>query len=120
MEAIGHVRHKNLVRLLGYCVEGVHRYDANLFFNAGEYYISYTLVGKLGFRPSYYPLCKNTLFFWLFFKNISPISLLICRLLVYEYVNNGNLEQWLHGALRQHGILTWEARMKVVLGTAKA
>ncbi|KAM6555770.1 hypothetical protein CsatB_002789 [Cannabis sativa] len=25
MEAIGHVRHKNLVRLLGYCVEGVHR-----------------------------------------------------------------------------------------------
>ncbi|XP_028797660.1 probable receptor-like protein kinase At2g42960 [Neltuma alba] len=66
VEAIGHVRHKNLVRLLGYCIEGVH------------------------------------------------------RLLVYEYVNNGNLEQWLHGALRQHGILTWEARMKVVLGTAKA
>jgi len=25
VEAIGHVRHKNLVRLLGYCVEGVHR-----------------------------------------------------------------------------------------------
>ncbi|KAI9114652.1 hypothetical protein K1719_014350 [Acacia pycnantha] len=66
VEAIGHVRHKNLVRLLGYCIEGVH------------------------------------------------------RLLVYEYVNNGNLEQWLHGALRQHGILTWEARMKVVIGTAKA
>ncbi|KAL6008803.1 hypothetical protein ACLOJK_022029 [Asimina triloba] len=66
VEAIGHVRHKNLVRLLGYCVEGVH------------------------------------------------------RLLVYEYVNNGNLEQWLHGAMRQHGYLTWEARMKVLLGTAKA
>ncbi|CAL5330001.1 unnamed protein product [Camellia sinensis] len=41
-------------------------------------------------------------------------------LLVYEYVNNGNLEQWLHGAMRQHGHLTWEARMKVLLGTAKA
>jgi len=27
VEAIGHVRHKNLVRLLGYCIEGVHRYD---------------------------------------------------------------------------------------------
>lgn len=27
VEAIGHVRHKNLVRLLGYCVEGVHRYQ---------------------------------------------------------------------------------------------
>lgn len=26
VEAIGHVRHKNLVRLLGYCVEGTHRY----------------------------------------------------------------------------------------------
>ncbi|KAK7276760.1 hypothetical protein RIF29_17906 [Crotalaria pallida] len=66
VEAIGHVRHKNLVRLLGYCIEGVH------------------------------------------------------RLLVYEYVNNGNLEQWLHGAMQQQGILTWEARMKVILGTAKA
>ncbi|CAL0315871.1 unnamed protein product [Lupinus luteus] len=64
VEAIGHVRHKNLVRLLGYCVEGVN------------------------------------------------------RLLVYEYVNNGNLEQWLHGAMHKPGILTWEARMKVILGTA--
>ncbi|PIA41487.1 hypothetical protein AQUCO_02200125v1 [Aquilegia coerulea] len=66
VEAIGHVRHKNLVRLLGYCVEGVH------------------------------------------------------RMLVYEYVNNGNLEQWLHGAMRQRGSLNWESRMKVILGTAKA
>ncbi|KAH9733891.1 protein kinase domain-containing protein [Citrus sinensis] len=66
VEAIGHVRHKNLVRLLGYCIEGIH------------------------------------------------------RMLVYEYVNNGNLEQWLHGAMRHHGYLTWEARMKVLLGTAKA
>ncbi|TVU35637.1 hypothetical protein EJB05_17537 [Eragrostis curvula] len=66
VEAIGHVRHKNLVRLLGYCVEGIH------------------------------------------------------RMLVYEYVNNGNLEQWLHGAMSQHGVLTWENRMKILLGTAKA
>ncbi|KAL5700644.1 hypothetical protein ACHQM5_026064 [Ranunculus cassubicifolius] len=66
VEAIGHVRHKNLVRLLGYCVEGTH------------------------------------------------------RMLVYEYVSNGNLEQWLHGAMRQHGYLTWEARIKILLGTAKA
>nr|TKS03578.1 hypothetical protein D5086_0000155750 [Populus alba] len=41
-------------------------------------------------------------------------------MLVYEYVNNGNLEQWLHGAMQHHGTLTWEARMKVLLGTAKA
>ncbi|KAI4301666.1 hypothetical protein L6164_034919 [Bauhinia variegata] len=66
VEAIGHVRHKNLVRLLGYCMEGTH------------------------------------------------------RMLVYEYVNNGNLEQWLHGAMRHHGYLTWEARIKILLGMAKA
>ncbi|KAI4341147.1 hypothetical protein MLD38_025906 [Melastoma candidum] len=66
VEAIGHVRHKNLVRLLGYCIEGVH------------------------------------------------------RMLVYEYVNNGNLEQWLHGATEQNRGLTWEQRMKIMLGTAKA
>lgn len=66
VEAIGHVRHKNLVRLLGYCIEGTH------------------------------------------------------RMLVYEYVDNGNLEQWLHGDVSECGVLTWEARMKVLLGIAKA
>ncbi|KAG2252292.1 hypothetical protein Bca52824_082428 [Brassica carinata] len=66
VEAIGHVRHKNLVRLLGYCIEGVH------------------------------------------------------RMLVYEYVNSGNLEQWLHGDMGKHSTLTWEARMKILIGTAKA
>ncbi|CAN7089312.1 unnamed protein product [Brassica rapa subsp. narinosa] len=66
VEAIGRVRHKNLVRLLGYCVEGEH------------------------------------------------------RMLVYEYVDNGNLEQWLHGdALGAKSPLTWEIRMNIVLGTAK-
>ncbi|KAL8254188.1 hypothetical protein R6Q59_032409 [Mikania micrantha] len=66
VEAIGHVRHKNLVRLLGYCIEGTH------------------------------------------------------RMLVYEYVDNGNLEQWLHGDTRECGALAWEARMKILLGIAKA
>ncbi|KAL1225204.1 putative receptor-like protein kinase [Cardamine amara subsp. amara] len=66
VDAIGHVRHKNLVRLLGYCIEGTH------------------------------------------------------RILVYEYMNNGNLEEWLHGAMRHHGYLTWEARMKVLICTSKA
>ncbi|KAG2330845.1 hypothetical protein Bca52824_002025 [Brassica carinata] len=66
VEAIGRVRHKNLVRLLGYCVEGEH------------------------------------------------------RMLVYEYVDNGNLEQWLHGdGLGSKSPLTWEIRMNIVLGTAK-
>lgn len=67
VEAIGNVRHKNLVRLLGYCIEGTQ------------------------------------------------------RLMVYEYVNNGNLDQWLHGAMSNRGgCFSWEARMKVLLGTAKA
>lgn len=41
-------------------------------------------------------------------------------MLVYEYINNGNLDQWLHGARSQHGVLTWEARMKIILDIAKA
>ncbi|WOL16056.1 putative serine/threonine-protein kinase [Canna indica] len=65
VEAIGRVRHKNLVRLLGYCAEGAH------------------------------------------------------RILVYEYVDNGNLEQWLHGDVGPCSPLTWEIRMNIVLGTAK-
>ncbi|KAE8695102.1 putative receptor-like protein kinase [Hibiscus syriacus] len=65
VEAIGRVRHKNLVRLIGYCAEGAH------------------------------------------------------RMLVYEYVNNGNLEQWLHGGVGPCSPLTWDIRMNIILGTAK-
>lgn len=65
VEAIGRVRHKNLVRLLGYCVEGAY------------------------------------------------------RMLVYEYVNNGNLDQWLHGDVGQVSPLTWDFRLNIILGTAK-
>ncbi|GKU96784.1 hypothetical protein SLEP1_g9978 [Rubroshorea leprosula] len=65
VEAIGRVRHKNLVRLLGYCVEGAY------------------------------------------------------RMLVYEYVDNGNLEQWLHGDVGDVSPLTWEIRMNIILGMAK-
>ncbi|XP_031475824.1 probable serine/threonine-protein kinase At1g01540 [Nymphaea colorata] len=65
VEAIGRVRHKNLVRLLGYCAEGAH------------------------------------------------------RLLVYEYLDNGNLEQWLHGDVGACSPLTWDIRMNIILGTAK-
>uniref|UniRef100_A0A0D9VGV9 non-specific serine/threonine protein kinase n=1 Tax=Leersia perrieri TaxID=77586 RepID=A0A0D9VGV9_9ORYZ len=65
VEAIGRVRHKNLVRLLGYCAEGNQ------------------------------------------------------RMLVYEYVDNGNLEQWLHGDVGPVSPLSWDSRMKIILGTAK-
>ncbi|XP_008805559.3 probable serine/threonine-protein kinase At1g01540 [Phoenix dactylifera] len=65
VDTIGRIRHKNLVRLLGYCVEGAY------------------------------------------------------RMLVYEYVDNGNLDQWLHGDVGVVSPLTWDIRMKIILGTAK-
>ncbi|XP_022972437.1 probable receptor-like serine/threonine-protein kinase At4g34500 [Cucurbita maxima] len=65
VEAIGKVRHKNLVGLMGYCAEGTQ------------------------------------------------------RMLVYEFVDNGNLEQWLHGDVGPVSPLTWDIRMKIALGTAK-
>ncbi|CAI9115802.1 OLC1v1016798C2 [Oldenlandia corymbosa var. corymbosa] len=65
VEAIGRVRHKNLVRLLGYCAEGAH------------------------------------------------------RMLVYDYVDNGNLEQWLHGDVGPRSPLTWDIRMNIIVGAAK-
>lgn len=65
VEAIGRVRHKNLVRLIGYCMKGSQ------------------------------------------------------RMLVYEYIDNGNLEQWLHGPLGDLPPLSWDIRMKIILGTAR-
>ncbi|KAG6493176.1 hypothetical protein ZIOFF_048153 [Zingiber officinale] len=65
VEAIGKVRHKNLVGLIGYCAEGAK------------------------------------------------------RMLVYEYIDNGTLEQWLHGDVGLISPLTWDIRMKIAIGTAK-
>ncbi|PON43003.1 Tyrosine-protein kinase [Parasponia andersonii] len=76
VETIVRVRHKNLVRLLGYCAEGACRYPAFASLN----------------------------FLWM---------------LVYEYVNNGNLEQWLHGDVGPFSPLTWEISINIILGIAK-
>lgn len=65
VEAMSRVRHRNLVKLLGYCTEGTY------------------------------------------------------RMLVYEYVENGNLQQWLHGCITNFSPLTWNIRMNIILGTAK-
>lgn len=65
VEAIGRVRHKNLVRLSGYYMEGSQ------------------------------------------------------RILVYEYIDNGNLGQWLHGPSGKSSPLSWDIRMKIIIGTAR-
>lgn len=44
---------------------------------------------------------------------------MMCRMLVYEYVNNGNLDQWLHGDVGEVSPLTWDIRMNIILGCAK-
>lgn len=38
---------------------------------------------------------------------------------MYEYIDNGNLEQWLHGDVGPVSPLTWDIRMKIAIGTAK-
>lgn len=43
----------------------------------------------------------------------------VCRMLVYEYVDNGNLDQWLHGDVGDVSPLTWDIRMNIILGMAK-
>ncbi|WCJ36717.1 Protein kinase superfamily protein [Euphorbia peplus] len=65
VETMGHVRHKNLVKMLGFCMEG-------------DY-----------------------------------------GLLVNEYVDNGNLHQWLHGCREHLSPLTWSIRMNIIHGVAK-
>ncbi|KAF7138013.1 hypothetical protein RHSIM_Rhsim07G0157400 [Rhododendron simsii] len=53
-------------------------------------------------------------------SSVRVISIINFNMLVYEYVNNGNLEQWLQEAVHQYEYLTWEARIKVLLGTVNA
>lgn len=38
---------------------------------------------------------------------------------MYEYIDNGNLEQWLHGNVGPVSPLTWDIRMRIAIGTAK-
>jgi hypothetical protein len=52
-------------------------------------------------------------------KILSSNLLWLGRMLVYEYVDNGNLDQWLHGDVGEVSPLTWDMRMNIVIGTAK-
>ncbi|CAL4931974.1 unnamed protein product [Urochloa decumbens] len=42
-----------------------------------------------------------------------------CRMLVYQYMENSNLDKWLHHDDSETSPLTWEIRMRILLGTAK-
>ncbi|XP_074372295.1 putative serine/threonine-protein kinase At1g01540 [Apium graveolens] len=65
VEAMWCIRHKNMVKLIGYCTEGTY------------------------------------------------------KMLVYEYVDNGNLKHWLHGTIGDVSTLTWNTRMNIILGIVK-
>ncbi|PIN04562.1 Serine/threonine protein kinase [Handroanthus impetiginosus] len=41
------------------------------------------------------------------------------RILVYEYVGNGSLDQWLHGCINEASPLAWNVRMNIIIGVAK-
>ncbi|XP_073131263.1 probable serine/threonine-protein kinase At1g01540 [Henckelia pumila] len=41
------------------------------------------------------------------------------RMLVYEYVDNGNLSQWLHQSIGVVSPLSWKTRVKIIIGIAK-
>ena len=41
------------------------------------------------------------------------------RMLVYEYMENSNLDKWLHHAEGEISQLNWDTRMHILLGTAK-
>lgn len=43
----------------------------------------------------------------------------IIRMLVYQYMDNGNLDKWLHHDDSEISPLTWDIRMRILLGTAK-
>lgn len=38
---------------------------------------------------------------------------------MYEYLDNGSLDEWLHGDIGEVSPLTWDIRVKIILGTAK-
>lgn len=97
VEAIGKVRHKNLVGLLGYCAEGTQRYFL---------------------LTCWCCMLSGALIILEYIAHIHIIYYSI-RLLVYEYVDNGNLEQWLHGDVGPVSPLTWEIRMKIAIGIAR-
>ncbi|KAL5223710.1 hypothetical protein ABZP36_010349 [Zizania latifolia] len=42
-----------------------------------------------------------------------------CRMLVYEYMQNSNLDKWLHHEDDEISPLTWDIRMHILLGTAR-
>ena len=38
---------------------------------------------------------------------------------MYDFVDNGNLEQWIHGDVGDVSPLSWDIRINIILGMAK-
>lgn len=43
-----------------------------------------------------------------------------CRFLVYEFIENGSLHEWLHGQVSHQIAFSWKTRIKIVKGVADA
>ncbi|XP_047319953.1 phytosulfokine receptor 2 [Impatiens glandulifera] len=41
------------------------------------------------------------------------------RLLIYSYMENGSLDYWLHEAVDENSLLTWETRLQIAQGSAR-
>ncbi|KAK6116258.1 hypothetical protein DH2020_050000 [Rehmannia glutinosa] len=70
------------------------------------------VIGEGGYGIVYHGVFEDN-------SKVAVKNLLNNRMLVYEYVDNGNLEQWLHGDVGPRSPLTWDTRMNIILGTAK-
>ncbi|TVU48548.1 hypothetical protein EJB05_08189 [Eragrostis curvula] len=70
------------------------------------------VIGEGGYGIVYRGTLQNS-------TTIAVKNLLNNRMLVYEYVDNGNLDQWLHGDVGEVSPLTWDIRMNIMLATAK-
>ncbi|ONH96480.1 hypothetical protein PRUPE_7G131700 [Prunus persica] len=75
-------------------------------------FVDENVIGEGGYGIVYHGVLEDK-------TQVAVKNLLNNRMLVYEYVNNGNLEQWLHGDVGPSSPLTWEIRMNIILGTAK-
>nr|TKR78840.1 hypothetical protein D5086_0000277400 [Populus alba] len=89
-----------------------HWYTLRELEESTNYFADENVIGEGGYGIVYRGLLEDN-------TNVAVKNLLNNRMLVYEYVENGNLEQWLHGDVGPCSPLTWEIRINIIIGTAK-